>query len=175
MNYFCWSFRTHCIDFLHHVVFMWLFNHLSSLSGLYLRAALYWDPVASTERPLIGLVLKSSDLSHDSLAQSVCSTCWFDCHFQFSHDPLVLEWGISGRKWDWKLILLVWQLHSSESNAKCSSYLYSNLMLKQGIYCIYMLDAQAKGQQWWIYLPKFYYFQTNYSADVSERTIKQLF
>lgn len=56
------------------------------------------DPPVLTERPLIGLVLKSSDLGHDSLVQSACSTCWFDCHFQFSHDPLVLEWGISGRK-----------------------------------------------------------------------------
>lgn len=50
------------------------------------------------ERPLIGLVLKSSDLGHDSLVQSACSTCWFDCHFQFSHDPVLLEWGRSGRK-----------------------------------------------------------------------------
>lgn len=64
----------------------------------FLNSVLYRDPVASTERPLMGLVLKSSDLGHDSLVQSGCSTCWFDCHFQFSHDPVVLEWGISGRK-----------------------------------------------------------------------------
>lgn len=116
------------------------------LSCVLLTAGLHWDPVASTERRLIGLVLKSSDLGHDSLVQSACSTCWFDCHFQFSHDPVVLEWGISGRKYGWKLMLLVWQLHSSESNAKCSSYLYSDLMLTQGIYCMYMLGAETKAR-----------------------------
>lgn len=65
------------------------------LSGMYFPSKLAGS---SSERPLVGLVLKSSDLGHDSFVQSACSTCWFDCHFQFSHDPVVLEWGISGRK-----------------------------------------------------------------------------
>lgn len=101
------------------------------------------------------LVLKSSDLGHDSFVQSACSTCWFDCHFQFSHDPAVLEWGISGRKWDWKLVLLVWQLHSSESNAKHSSYLYSDLMLKQGIHCICLMlrqEVRKSSAVWFLFI-----------------------
>lgn len=104
------------------------------------------------------LVLKSSDLGHDSFVQSACSTCWFDCHFQFSHDPAVLEWGISGRKWDWKLVLLVWQLHSSESNAKRSSYLYSDLMLKQGIHCICLLLRQEVRKSSVACFFKFFFF-----------------
>lgn len=84
------------------------------------------------QRPPIGPVLKSSDLGHDSFVQSACSTCWFDCHFQFSHDPSSPGWGISGRKWGWKLVPSLRQLRSSENNAKGSSYLYSDHLLKQG-------------------------------------------
>lgn len=89
-------------------------------------------PHPEQQRPPIGPVLKSSDLGHDSFVQSACSTCWFDCHFQFSHDPSSLSWGISGRKWVWKLVPSLRQLHSSENNAKRSSYLHSDHLLTQG-------------------------------------------
>lgn len=55
----------------------------------------------------------------------VCWTCLLGCHVQFAHDLLAKKWERSGRMWDWKLILLLWQLHSSRSNAKCNLYLYT--------------------------------------------------
>lgn len=105
------------------------------LSPLWVSGSHTDRPHPQQQRAPIGPVLKSSDLGHDSFVQSACSTCWFDCHFQFSHDPSSLGWGISGRKWGWKLVPSLRQLRSSENNAKRSSYLHSDHLLKQDGCC----------------------------------------
>lgn len=110
-----------------------------------------WDCLELFHQPKHGDPLQTvcvvqlwSGLWQGTLTILVCQTCWPSCHFQFARDLLAKKWGRSGRMQDWKLVLFVWQLHSSGSNAKCNSYLHSMTLCWRNR-AIYMQTNEAEG------------------------------